>query len=114
MIGAETITLKRTTGPSTVGSDGRAQIPARTSTPIRAAVQPARGRDLQYLTEGLRQSVEVVVYTPAELRTADPLTRLDADHLQIDGETFEVVHIERHRSGIMHTKAFVRRVKEVA
>ena len=112
MIGEEDITLERRSAPDTVGPDGRAILGATQVSTIRAAVQPARGRDLRYLTEGLRQTVELVVYIHERLRTADPETGRNADRLVIDGERFEVVHVESHRSGIAHDKAFIRRLTE--
>lgn len=114
MIGAENITLRRVSVAIGVTSEGRATDPVIAVSIIRASVQPARGRDLQYLTEGLRQSVEHVVYTRTKLRTADQNTGLLADQLVIDGETFDVVHVESHRAGLVHTKAFIRRLKETS
>jgi hypothetical protein len=62
---------------------------------IVASVQPASGRDVERLPEGLRDRETMALFTATELRVAVPASGLPGDRLEVDGFTFEVHAHER-------------------
>lgn len=68
---------------------------AATSSTIKASVQPATGRDLLRLNEGLRTRDVVKVFAAlGDLRTADETAATPADRVVHLGEEYEVVEVE--------------------
>lgn len=61
---------------------------------IRASVQPASGRDLLRLPEGLRTRDTVAILTDADLRTANETAGTKADRIVVSGEEYEVVAVD--------------------
>lgn len=83
-----TYTVKRR-GPTTVGSDGRADTAASSTFSVTASVQPMSGRELQRLPEGLRVAERRNFFTTTALQvTAAP------DVVSIDGEDWEVESVQ--------------------
>jgi len=109
ILGTEPITVRRFGARTIVG--GRQVDGEVTTTIINASVQPTKGRDVEHLPEGQRQSVEQKVYTRTELLAADPTTTppRQSDELLIDGETYEVVEVHRQRTILPHYRALLMR-----
>jgi hypothetical protein len=77
-------------GPTGVDGDGRALLSAPSTLSISASVQPLSGRDLQRLPEGMRAAERLKLYTTT------PLAAIGApDVVTIDGDDYEVEHVER-------------------
>jgi len=114
ILGQRAVTRIRYAAP-TVGTDGRASAGAATSSTVYASVQPASGRQLEKLPEGLRQTVEMIAYTETpELRTADQVAGVPADRVVCAGETYQVEHVALwdSYSPIPHYEAALSRVAE--
>lgn len=79
-------------------------------TTIRAAVQPASGRQLERLPEGLRSAVTKVAYTFADLRTADQATAQQPDEMVVDGEVFQVERVVTYDDTWPVTEAYLQKV----
>ena len=75
--------------------NGRRVEPTTTTFDITASVQPASGRSIQGLPEGLRSSESMDVFTATELRQARPDASVEGDRISIDGAVFEVVNVKR-------------------
>lgn len=112
ILSTEPVTLRRRTSTTTWGSDGRPAAPSTADSTIEASVQPLGERELQNLTEGQRQRSPRRIYTTTALQTADPDTDLDADEIIIDGETFQVQSITRHRTVLPHYRGLLLRALE--
>ena len=80
------------------------------------SVQPATGRDLLRLPEGLRTRDVVRIFCGlGELRTADERTGLVADRIVHLGEEYEVVSVEAWAMAQMpHVEAMAVRVDRAA
>lgn len=85
-------TYTRTRTTAGTYSAGRYSAGSTATASIRASVQPLTGRDLMVLPEGRRGDATVAVYTTTELRVTSPAGA--ADKLTIDGETWEIIHVE--------------------
>lgn len=96
------------------GSDGGWSDGAETLTPsISASVQPASGRDLQRLEEGLRSREVLKVYTASGLwRAPDQRTGTPGDLVDIDGARYEVHAVATQRAVIPHDRILVVRQAE--
>lgn len=79
---------------------------------FKMSVQPATGRDLLRLPEGLRTRDVVKIFCGlGELRTADERTNLVADRIVYLGEEYEVVAVEAWSMAQMpHVEAMAVRV----
>lgn len=73
--------------------DGRLQASTDTVFEILASVQPATGRDLQRLPEGMRTAETRVIYTTSELLTQG--ASQDPDIIAIEGFAYEVQTVEQ-------------------
>lgn len=104
LLGATSITRRRTADGSYSSTTGRYTEGSTTDTTITASVQPLNGRDRQVLPEGLRASDTRKIYTEDDLRAEPP-----ADQVQIDGEWFTVRHVDTSHPLIGHTRAYVAR-----
>jgi len=99
------------TRPGITGIDsGRRVAGVTTSFSITASVQPASGRQMDRLPEGLREREGMTLWTPTELRTAQVSEGIEADLVSIDGSTFEVVAIDRWAALGNYYRATVTRV----
>ena len=77
---------------------------------ISASVQVVKGREQEFLPEGLRQKYIVKLYCKEKLVTSDDNKAQRADLLEINGEGFEVMIVERSRGlGMDHFKVFAAR-----
>jgi hypothetical protein len=83
-------TLRRPAAAVVVG--GRVQAATFSDSAITGSLQPAGGRELQRLPEGLRQREARVFFTPTELRAGSSTTQ--PDRLVIDGDEWEVSTVE--------------------
>jgi hypothetical protein len=63
--GTYTVT-RRTPAASTLG---RAQAPSTATISVDACIQPASGRQLQRLPDGMRESEVIVIFSVTELKT---------------------------------------------
>lgn len=87
---------------------GRYTAGSTSSFDIAASVQPVSGRDLLALPEGLRADETRIVYTTTELRALTSAS--DTDAITIDGETWDVVRVERWQAfGGTHYRALAAR-----
>lgn len=84
--------VTRTT-PSTYDSDGRLVPGVEAVLTITASIQPASGRDLQRLPEGLRTFETRVIYTTTELFTQGP--NQAPDIVAVEGFAYEVQMVEQ-------------------
>lgn len=75
-------------------TDGVLNPPASAPLPIVAMIQPASGRDLQRLTEGLRSSQVIVIWTKTELLTVDEDAQQLPDQITYLGKLFQVERCE--------------------
>lgn len=74
---------------------GRLTPGALTTTPLAAVnIQPASGRDLLRLPEGVRTRETIAIWTSAELRTADEATGTPADVVGYGGASYQVELVE--------------------
>lgn len=71
--------------PGAWGSDGKFTDGAATTSTIRAAVQPASGRQLMDMPEGIREEARWIVWSRAELRLDDRIAH--------GGQLFRVMHV---------------------
>lgn len=114
LIGLCTIT-QRDVRPGTRGTDGRWTDGGQTDVSIRATVRPARGREVQVLSEGLRERETVAVYTSSAPRVEDQHAGRRGTVYVVDGVSFRVHVVEPHRSGLIsHWKAIAVREDEAA
>ena len=72
--------------------NGVEQDPTSATFIIEACVQPASGRQLQRLPDGMRQSETIAVYTSTELKTIEsaPL----ADLISFKGKSYELANVK--------------------
>lgn len=94
------------------GTTGTTQEPDFT---IRTSVQPARGKELEVLPEGLRTSEVYKIYPEIELRAVDQHSQEEADIVVYNGNEYKVQHLEAWQNNLInHYKAFIVRIKEAA
>ena len=108
LLASGTYTVTRP-GPTGLAS-GRRVAGVTTSFSIVASVQPASGRQMDRLPEGLREREGMTLWTTTDLRTAQVASGIEADLVSIDGSTFEVVAIDRWASLGNYYRATVTRV----
>jgi hypothetical protein len=112
ILSTEPVTLRRRTTATTYGADGRADTPTTVDSTIQASVQPLGEQALQNLSLGERQRSPRRIYTTTALQTADPDTDLAPDEIIIDGETYQLQSITRHRTILPHYRGLLLRVQE--
>ena len=112
ILSTESVTLRRRTTTTTWDTDGRPVAPTTVDSTIAASVQPLGEQALQNLSEGERQRSPRRIYTTTALQTADPDTDLAADEIVIDGETYQVQSITRHRTILPHYRGLLLRILE--
>jgi hypothetical protein len=66
---------------------------------IKACVQPATGKDLLRLPEGRRANETRVLFTTSQLDCGDVDSAFEADTVTIDGQPWEVQHVETFNQG---------------
>jgi hypothetical protein len=71
--------------PGTWGTDGKWTPGADTTVVIRAAVQPASGRQLMDMPEGIREEARWIAWSRADLRLDDRIAH--------GGQDFRVMHV---------------------
>lgn len=100
LLGSGTYTVARPTAATSL-VEGRRVAPATTTFTVVASVQPASGRSIDRLPEGLRARESKDVWTATRLQPAIPDVGLEGDRITIDGAVYEVqiVHDwEKHGS----------------
>ena len=109
MIPKKTLSLKRfaagdysaTTGDWVEGAED-------TSENIEASVQPLRGKEMELLPEGRRESQAYKLYTGTQLFTVKTSPTNNPDQIQIDSNWFEVLIVEPWQNTIInHYKVIV-------
>ena len=75
-------------------SAGREQPRTNATATLVGSIQPLKGDDLERLPEGTRAADYVVVFSEAELTTANGGEGLDADLISYRGEQYEVESVE--------------------
>jgi hypothetical protein len=73
---------------------GIAQATTDATFTITASIQPASGKDLLRLPEGRRADETRTLYTATQLYTGDQGLGYEADLISLNGELWEVQHIE--------------------
>lgn len=73
------LTLKRN-GPATFDLDGNYVFPGATTTTIRGMVQPASGRRLMDLPEGIRYEAQFLLWSRSEIRADDVVTHAGSNY----------------------------------
>ena len=87
-IEAESVFITHTPQPGGSYDAGGVWVPsAPDPRQIEAAVQPATGRDLQDLAEGLRENVRFKIYTTAAVASGD--------HVTIEGVTYRIMAVSQ-------------------
>ena len=84
-----------TRSSTTTVVNGRRAAPATSTFEIVASIQPATGRDMKRLPEGIRTTEIMTVFTSTELFQALPESAREADRVAIDGGSFEMQVVER-------------------
>lgn len=111
ILGEEAVTRRRF-GSVTWGTNGKPTAGASVDLAILASIQPATGKDLEVLEEGLRGRDAKRIYTTTDLRTADDRDDFASDHVLIDGLSYQVEHVKRERSILAHYRAICVRLRE--
>lgn len=94
VLGTGTYTVTREAAGSYGAADGEWDPGASTSFTLVGSLQPASGRDRKNLPEGMATGDVRVLYSETEVRTASDRTKIPADAVTVDGEVYEVVHVE--------------------
>lgn len=94
VLGTGTYTVTRQAAGSYGAADGEWDAGASSTLSLVGSLQPANGRDRDNLPEGISLSDTRVLYVAEEVRTANDRTKIPADTVVVDGEVFEVVHVE--------------------
>jgi hypothetical protein len=81
---AKPVTLKRRAA-GTFNADGEAVLGVETSNTIQAVVQPASGRSLEDMPEGVRQEARYLAWSRSEIRNDDQIIHA--------GLTYRVVYV---------------------
>jgi hypothetical protein len=90
--GTGTYTVTRTLPRALVR--GVAQAPSTSTFSVAASVQPATGRDVAVLPEGLNLTDVIQIFTAVELKVAGDGCEDDA--ITYRGARYEVKHVERY------------------
>jgi hypothetical protein len=88
--------------------NGRRQPPTTTSFDIRAAVQPATGRQLDRLPEGLRTHEAIAIWTRTELRTEN--ANGEPDVISVGGFDYQIDAVNRWQPSGGYFMALATRV----
>jgi len=101
------VTIRRGSAGSSI--KGR-YTPGSTSdtTGVVASVQPVTGNELERLPEGIRSRRPAKLYTETEIKQADSVAGTPPDLIIWDGETWEVLSVEKHAWGTYY-KAMIAR-----
>lgn len=80
-----------------------------TTVSVPGTVQPISGREFQAVPEGRRANEVRVIFTAVALQTEGPSN--SADVVTVDGETWEVFHVEKHVGrGTTHYRSLISRM----
>jgi hypothetical protein len=73
---------------------GRAQAPTTTTLSVDACIQPATGKQLQRLPEGLRHAEVIAIWTETELKTAAQGTTQLPDLISYKSASYQVQDVK--------------------
>ena len=115
-----TLTVKRPTKTETQGKyidgrwvEGEIDNVANPNFTITTSVQPAKGRELELLPEGLRTREVYKIYPATELKSVDQFSEQEADIVIFNNEDYKVQRLEKWQNNLInHYKAFIVRIKE--
>jgi len=75
---------------------------------FKGSIQPLKGDEMLSLPEGRRNHKSFRIYSREKLFTGQEPTVTSPDLIDIDGEIYEVVRVERWQNGVIsHWKSFV-------
>lgn len=97
----------------TRGNNGRYTKGATSPLSFTGNHQPLTDADLLLLPEGEREKKVRKIYTTFALRPASVNGQTSADHVVIDGETFEVFRVKTYNMGVLdHHKVIAIRLDQ--
>ena len=117
ILGAEPITLRRATGPTTGPDANGLPIPAATAdTTISASWQPLSGPEMQTLPLGDRARSPHWACTTTVLNTVDQYDGTPPDLLVVDGIAYQIRNTSTYgaEAPIPHTEVLALRVQETS
>ena len=115
ILGAEPITLRRATGPTTGPDANGSPVPAPTvDTTISASWQPLNGPEMQTLPLGDRARSPHWACTTAVLNTVDQFDGTPPDLLVVDGIVYQIRQTGTYRKVLPHTEVLALRVQETS
>jgi hypothetical protein len=91
-------------------TDGKRDAQTPTELTIYAMIQPASGRDLLRLPEGLRSGEVIAIWTETELRLENEAEQLRPDEVGYKGQSYQVESIENWSDAGNYYKALARRI----
>ncbi|MCK5609862.1 hypothetical protein KAR91_48770 [Candidatus Pacearchaeota archaeon] len=107
MLPKRTLNIKRLT-PGNYNLEGDWVEGLVSPTTIETTVQPLRGKEMELLPEGRRDSQAYKLYPGMLMLTADTSNRQNPDQVQIDNEWYEAVIVEPWQNAILnHYKTIV-------
>lgn len=113
ILGRVALIRRRLTAGHRDAATGRWVDGEAADTPFTGSIQPVGRKDREALPEGLRTTVERMVYTdPGTLRTVNQLTGEEADQVIHDGIVYDVVHVDTWVQLLSHDHAFLVRAPE--
>ena len=104
----QAITGARFTGAGSFGVTGKYVESGSAAISFTASIQPASPKEMLTLPEGRRDGETYRLYTSFELKTADEVSKVNADRVTISGRTFEVLWVGIWKNDVIpHYKALV-------
>jgi len=96
-----------------VGTWVKGEYTESASSPINfeASIQPTSQKDMLTLPEGRRDRETYRLYTDFELKTADEVSKVNADRVTIMGKIYEIIQVGIWRNNVIpHYKALASAV----
>jgi len=104
----QAVSGQRFSGAGSFNTQGKYVESGSAAISLTASIQPASEREMLSLPEGRRDRETYRLYTDFELRTADEVSKVNADRVTLFGRTFEVLFVGLWRNNVIpHYKALV-------